>query len=377
MNGLWWKQVTELDPEQRKILKLPFDSRCLVSGPPGSGKTNLLMLRAKHLQTSKIENYQVLAFTNTLTRFIRASQGVPEDKICTADTWLDRQLWQLEGRHITAADMSEKRRLVVGALTDHLESHNKSDLIHTLLVDEVQDYSVADLELFLRFAANVFFAGDIRQQIYKSDLTAKVLEEDFTARIKLIELARHYRISHKICQLADRLAKTSKGHRPILGSCCYVESANPSEVNRLPMTFKQQVDHIIKRCTSEMDAFPEELIGIICPTNDILDRFETALGKCMTVQQQGEYVDFDESRPIVLTTMHGAKGLEFRSAHIVETQRLKKMPHSRELIYTSVTRAKTLLTIYHSAPLSDFLEDALKAGEAPPPEVPIEDLFES
>jgi len=51
MNGAWWVGSSELDSDQRTIISLPPDNSVLVTGPPGSGKTNLLLLRANNHYT--------------------------------------------------------------------------------------------------------------------------------------------------------------------------------------------------------------------------------------------------------------------------------------------------------------------------------------
>src|SRR5262249_14039162 len=160
---------------------------------------------------------------------------------------------------------------VCSALRSHLDRHGKRGLVHTLLVDEVQDYSLDEVHLFLDMAENVFFVGDVRQQIYESDLTfAAVKAPSNAGEARLFELTNHYRIGEKICALADRLAKPSKEHRSIAATCRYDERQNPSEVGRFELSFDAQIQRVIQRCQSQMAAFPGELVGVLCPTNDVL-----------------------------------------------------------------------------------------------------------
>ena len=49
MKDTWWIKPEQLDPAQREVIGLSRKQSHLVLGPPGSGKTNLLLLRAKHL----------------------------------------------------------------------------------------------------------------------------------------------------------------------------------------------------------------------------------------------------------------------------------------------------------------------------------------
>ena len=64
-------------------------------------------------------------------------------------------------------------------------------------------------------------------------------------------------------------------------------------------------------------------------------------------------------KPIVITTFHAAKGLEFRALHLVGCCQLKKFHNNRQMAFTAVTRAKTSLAVYHSEDLHSYLESAL------------------
>lgn len=378
MNKLWWVKPSDLDEDQLKVLALPLEGKHLVTGPPGSGKSNLLVLRAKYVQQAGRENFRILAFTQTLVRFLRASGAVPDKKILTATKFLDDQLFELEGRYIDEPDMDKRRQLVATALLAHLQNNNKRGLIHTLLIDEIQDYTKQELAVFAELAEHLFLVGDIRQQIQSSDTTHKDLAA-MKATFNVVELEMHYRIGRNICALADRVAKPAKGHKPISDGCQYDETKNQSTVERVTAPLSEQVARIIDRVETQLDAFPSEFIGVLCPKASVLNTVADALvsefGNRVCVQKSGEYKDFDPEKPIIVSTIHGGKGLEYRCVHIPSADSLKSMPHSRELIYTAVTRAKTTVTIYHEQPLNDFLEDALKGGEPPPAPPTIDSLF--
>lgn len=378
MNNTWWVDPAELDDDQKKVLLLPMEGKHVVTGPPGSGKSNLLMLRARHLLKLDKQNFRVLAFTQTLVRFLCGSEKVPKEKVATSTAWLDRQLWQLEGRKIDEDDFDTRRRLVADALLKHLRDNNKSGLIHTLLIDEVQDYLRIELELFGEIAEHLLLVGDIRQQIYKSDTTHRDLKA-MKGSFNVVELELHYRIGRNICLFADRLAKPSRDHKPITDGCQYNEVKNPSSVERERLSLDKQIERIAKRVKTQLQTFPGEFIGVLCPTNKVLDQvaeeLTAELGKRVCVQKSGEQDYFDLKHPVVVSTIHSGKGLEYRCVHIPSAESLKFMPHSRELIYTAVTRAKTTVTIYHEEPLHDFLEDAINAGAPPPAPVSLDSLF--
>lgn len=70
MNETWWVKPEQLDAEQKEVISLPLGQSYLIVGPPGSGKTNLLLLRASYLIRAGCPNVQIVVFTRSLERFI-------------------------------------------------------------------------------------------------------------------------------------------------------------------------------------------------------------------------------------------------------------------------------------------------------------------
>ena len=75
MNETWWVSTSDLDEKQLEILVAPRETEMLIVGPPGSGKTNILMLRANYVR-SVAPRIMLLTFTRTLTEFLRAGPNV-------------------------------------------------------------------------------------------------------------------------------------------------------------------------------------------------------------------------------------------------------------------------------------------------------------
>src|SRR5258708_12886245 len=90
MAGAWWIGESDLDDDQKNVISLSAEGNHLVLGPPGSGKTNILLLRANYLTLSGKPNIAIVVFTRKLRKFI-ASGGreyaFPADKIVTCNKW--------------------------------------------------------------------------------------------------------------------------------------------------------------------------------------------------------------------------------------------------------------------------------------------------
>ena len=113
MSGEWWVDQSDLDDDQRNIITLPLDDSILVTGPPGSGKTNLLLLRANNHYLTGQRNIVVVTFTRSLREFIAhgATQyDFPASKIMTCRAWQLDFLRQY-GRYVKQSENFETDRL--------------------------------------------------------------------------------------------------------------------------------------------------------------------------------------------------------------------------------------------------------------------------
>src|ERR1700710_923207 len=109
MNTNWFRSIKELDPAQQAFVKLPRNGRHSLTGPPGSGKTNLLLLRAGYFAGSGEKNVLLVTFTNALADFIRAGIGtslpLSTDQVTTYHSWALEHIAQHLGRHALASGL--------------------------------------------------------------------------------------------------------------------------------------------------------------------------------------------------------------------------------------------------------------------------------
>lgn len=383
MLGHWWIDPTELDDQQRRALNLAEDESHLVTGPPGSGKTNLLVLRATQLLRGGTPNIKLLVFNRTLEEFIvnnPTPYALPRDNIKTFRRWEMEVINQLGGTPSKSTSFDESRSENCGILKSLCDSQKIRQLHDLVLLDEVQDYLEEEIELIFRLAKTVFAAGDDRQSIYNNKTPFPLIQ----GRCKVHKLSFHYRNGRRICELADKIGTTWTDYVPLCDHSQYNEKNNPSKVT--PVRCKdihEQGKQIINSLRTQLTAFPGEMLGVMCPLRDDLQAVRAAfvgsdLESQLVYQNSDDgYVAFSPATRICLCTLHGAKGLEFRAAHLAGSEGLLKFrERQRKMAYTAVTRAKTSLSIYDSGKLPSYVEGAL-AAIAPRTKPKLDDLFKA
>jgi len=70
--SLWWARREQLDKYQLELIeRLPLRESCVVLGPPGSGKTNVLLRRAQFVRSQDMSNVLVLHVYSVLNRICK------------------------------------------------------------------------------------------------------------------------------------------------------------------------------------------------------------------------------------------------------------------------------------------------------------------
>jgi DNA helicase IV len=139
----------------------------------------------------------------------------------------------------------------------------------------------------------------------------------------------------------------------------------------------QQAEEIARRLKLQRRTYPEGFLGVICPRlsevriiANALD--QSGLGNLLCVQdREAGYQAISPERPIWISTVHGAKGLEFRAVHFAAAETTTSAASGQKrLAYTAVTRAKTALSVYHHNHLPGYLDAAVQKFRSAPLQQP-------
>jgi len=379
--SLWWVQKNQLDTTQIGLIeKLALREHFLILGPPGSGKTNILVRRAQFVRGQNMPNVLVLTFTRPLTEFLKTGcyddqqrEIFPVNCVTTIESWT-RSLYAAhrEGLPTQNGDLTSwKRQLATGALGFRLQG--RMPPYDALFIDEAQDLLPEEVELLAQWTSVLFFTGDDRQRIYEST-------EGLAAVRKIVPSANervlnfHYRLAAKICQVADRILLPQGGNS--LESTALYKGPAPATVDIAsePLSKEQQISKTIKKLSEQIRVYADlikqgDRIGVIAARTEDRDDIYSAInsdpalaGKSKIIRAKEDRSDlydptFDPNVPICILTVKGCKGLEFRAVHWLFADELAYY-HNAEHYYTVVTRAKTSLDISFTTTLPQILARA-------------------
>jgi superfamily I DNA and RNA helicase len=214
MDNTWWKDPSDLVKEQSELLDIPTDKSILIKGPPGSGKTNLMLLRANQLFIGDRPNLHVVVFGSLLKQFIRmggSQYKFPEDKIVT-HTYLFSHVLANNGCNLDTSQMGidEARLARAEALEELMDKGTIGAQYQALLLDEAQDYSPLEIKLLSGLAEVLIATADTRQRIYNVADNSQALENCVEMQYPL---KYHFRNGLEICKSPSI---TMKKHTPVL-----------------------------------------------------------------------------------------------------------------------------------------------------------------
>lgn len=373
MNTNWWKQKKQMDQVQKQFINLPVGGKYLLSGPPGSGKTNMLLLRAEVTIGSGERNILFITYTRSLADFIRSgavSRGLIEPhQIKTFHSWAYEHVLENLNERLEFDDGDFKeisREKTLEKLIEANEKRPSEFMYSAIFVDEAQDLTLNELNVLLELSKSVCICGDDRQGIYYRN----GMDIEKTGVLECYSLDKHFRMGHEIAKTADRLMPPAKGATSLESTCNYDKSIYGESTAELHQceSREEQFKLMIEKISLQLDAFKGDNIGILCPKQEDREELRHLLDKTDIANEAYVHgVDDDASfvtnRPIHVLTLHSSKGTEFRCIHIFGAEGLVQYPLNRTKIsYTGITRAKTSLTVYRTGKTTTKLENAFAKG---------------
>lgn len=274
---------------------------------------------------------------------------------------------------------------VFGRLTDSLAGKGARPYDFAV-IDEAQDLGVAEARFFAAMAAGrgdgVFFAGDLGQRIFQQPFSWKALGLDVRGRSFTLRI--NYRTSHQIRLHADRLLPTTvsdvdgnaEGRR---GTVSMFDGPPPMV---MACTDADHECRVVGNWISERlreGCAPCE-VGVFVRSDAELKRARSAVKSAgARAVELNDKVEVEDGA-VAISTMHFAKGLEFRSVVVMacdddvipQSDRIESVADDadleevynteRYLLYVACTRARDHLLVTGITPVSEFVDDFLKGS---------------
>ncbi|HET8941047.1 MAG TPA: UvrD-helicase domain-containing protein [Rudaea sp.] len=272
------------------------------------------------------------------------------------------------------------RSSMFGQLANELPNrrHPPFDFV---VIDEAQDINVAQLKFLAALGADrpnaLFFAGDLGQRIFQQPFSWKALGVDIRGRSRTLHI--NYRTSHQIRMQADRLLAPEvsdvDGNVEERRGTVSVFNGPPPEILSFPDSAAESaaVGAWLSRRADE-GVLPHE-IGVFVRSPAELDRARAAATSAgISFKVLDEHTQ-PSAGDLSISTMHLAKGLEFRAVAVMacddeviplqsriesvtDVADLEEVYNTeRHLLYVACTRARDFLSVSGVEPISEFLDD--------------------
>lgn len=263
---------------------------------------------------------------------------------------------------------------------------SKKVVFDYVVVDEAQDIGVAHARFLAALGGGrpnaLFFAGDLGQRIFQQPFSWKSLGIDIRGRSRTLRI--NYRTSHQIRMQADRLLGPTvtdiDGNSEDRSDTVSVFNGPPPTVRSFKSE-REEIDAVGAWLAEQVKArvLPHEF-GVFVRSAAQLDRARDAVkASGMAFKVLDEHVE-TASGFVSVSTMHLAKGLEFRAVVVMacddeiiplqarietvgdDADLQEVYETERHLLYVACTRARDHLLVTSVAPGSEFLDDMRVRG---------------
>ena len=249
------------------------------------------------------------------------------------------------------------------------------------IIDEAQDVSVAQLRFLAALGASransLFFTGDLGQRIFQQPFSWKVLGVDIRGRSRTLRV--NYRTSHQIRVRADRLlspelADVDGNIEDRRGTISVFNGPEPTirvfdsaeeEIKSVSAWLRDQLSEGVQ---------PHEISVFVRSRTELARARKAAEGAGVACKLLDEKVETSGGY-VSISTMHLAKGLEFRAVIVMACddeviplqERIEMVSDAadleevydteRHLLYVACTRARDHLLVTGVEPVSEFVDD--------------------
>jgi len=359
--------VQVMDKEQERLARTLGEGHYLIRGVAGSGKTVILICRARHLLSCNPDwRILVLCYNRVLADYLRDTIGPdPQLEVLHYHSWCWREL---EAAGIAIPEQPKLREELNNywdrtipqlLLKAYEEGHLKSGMYQAILVDEGQDFTddwYRTLVQALDPATNsLFIALDSSQTVYKRKVSWRDIGIQIVGRRTRVLLV-NYRNTRPILSSSYAMirdldvsgtAVCEAGGEYVVPEKALRDGPMP-EVKRFK-SYAAEQQHAIEwiRARLKKGVLPDDIMVLGLSRSDMA-RLEVGLQDAdIPAQLLGGRL---RAGVVRLSTIHSAKGLDAEAVLILWAHELEKRDEAegRRLLYVAMTRARSELYISYS-----------------------------
>ena len=267
----------------------------LVLGSPGSGKTIVLVHRARHLiDTYEVppERCRLIVYTNALKDYIRAALhdlDIPDNCVMTFDAWCGEYYRDQISKRLPWSGRSRDWESIREAVWKKTRLLNPPDRpFEFVMVDEGQDLDGRDFETLATVANHLTVFMDPKQKLYERDADEPGVANALGLRRRNFVLLGAYRCSPYIVQAGASFIRDDDERREFILQNPPVKRGE----RQLPLLYLardggDEREHLIQVIRTRVDR--NERIAILLPTNRL------AFGYARGLREAGLKVEINQS----------------------------------------------------------------------------------
>lgn len=357
MRKEWFVDEGLMDKIEREVLYATLENKSIVvSGSAGSGKSLIAVTIAKRIEEKGLGERRIVVYTKALEEYIR--EGIKTLNFNCNLTHHDPWKW----KSVEKWDDNGNRYFEKVLFCPHADY---------FVVDEIQDFSIEDIQLFIKSTDKYCcFFGDMAQSVYqKGKITMKQVLNSIPVSMnpKEYTLYYNYRLPIGIAKVAQYVGIELES---------FEEGKYKSKETTIPRIIKEdnndnQIKIIADYCKEHINSETAILVpykldvinictklkefGVNCEMKyDVPDPFKEAAkyGKKIIGIPDEQYMSVDtldfSTNNVKVLTYHSSKGLQFQTVFLPW---INQNPHfageMRTPLYVAMTRTYRDLFILH------------------------------